>query len=172
MLEARPRAAGDSAGAWRTPLVQPLILDRFHVRYNVFYLAQLLKDLGFSWQKAKFVSDHLDEAKRQHWRAQTGSHILNLGRRTGALLLFGDEASFPQSGTLSYMWARRGAPPVVKTSGKRKGDKVFGLIAYFTGRFFHQGPEGRLNSASYIKFLAGGRAQTRPPIILIQDAAR
>ncbi len=65
LIEAGPQAAGFSASAWRTLLIQHLILDRFHVLYNVFYLAQLLKDLGFSWQKAKFVSDHLDEAKRR-----------------------------------------------------------------------------------------------------------
>ena len=172
LIEAGPPAAGYSAGGWRTPLVQQLIQDRFQVLYNVFYLAQLLKDLGFSWQKAKFVSDHLDEAKRQQWQQHTWPHILRLARRRGALLLFGDEASFPQWGTLSYTWARRGAPPVVKTSGKRKGYKVFGLIDYFTGRFFHQGHEGKLNSAAYTAFLAGVLAQTRQPIMLIQDGAK
>ncbi len=149
-----------------------MILDRFKVLYNVFYLAQLLTDLGFSWQKAKFVSDHLDEAKRQQWRAQTWPHILREARRRRALLLFGDEASFPQWGTLSYTWARRGVQPVVKTSGKRKGYKVFGLIDYFTGRFFHQGHDGRLNSASYTAFLSGVLEQTQQPIILIQDGAK
>jgi len=172
LIEAGPSAAGYSAGAWRTPLVQQLILDRFKVLYNVFYLAQLLTDLGFSWQKAKFVSDHLDEAKRQQWRAQTWPHILREARRRRALLLFGDEASFPQWGTLSYTWARRGVQPVVKTSGKRKGYKVFGLIDYFTGRFFHQGHDGRLNSASYTAFLSGVLEQTQQPIILIQDGAK
>lgn len=172
LIEAGPSAAGYSAGAWRTPLVQQLILDRFQVLYNVFYLAQLLKALGFSWQKAKFVADHLDAAKRQLWRAQTWPHILREARRRGALVLFGDEASFPQWGTLSYTWARRGEQPVVKTSGKRKGYKVFGLIDYFTGRFFHQGHTGRLNSASYTEFLAGVLEQTRQPLILIQDGAR
>ncbi len=172
LIEAGPSAAGYSAGAWRTPLVQQLILDRFKVLYNVFYLAQLLTDLGFSWQKAKFVSDHLDEAKRQQWRAQTWPHILREARRRRALLLFGDEASFPQWGTLSYTWARRGVQPVVKTSGKRKGYKVFGLIDYFTGRFFHQGHDGRLNSASYTAFLSGVLEQTPQPIILIQDGAK
>ena len=89
-----------------------------------------------------------------------------------ALLLFGDEASFPQWGTLTYTWARRGQQPKVKTSGKRKGYKVFGLIEYFTGRFFYQGQEGRLNSAAYIAFLTRVLEQTTQPIILIQDGAR
>jgi len=172
LLEAGPQAAGYSAGGWRTPLVQQLIVERFGVLYNVFYLAQLLKDLGFSWQKAKFVSDHLDEAKRHEWQQHTWPHILRVARSRGALLLFGDEASFPQWGTLSYTWARRGAQPVVKTSGKRKGYKVFGLIDYFTGRFFHQGHDERLNSASYTAFLSGVMAATRQPILLIQDGAR
>jgi len=39
------------------------------------------------------------------------------------MILFGDEArdphcgGFPQWGTLSYTWARRGKQPLVKTSG-------------------------------------------------------
>jgi transposase len=172
LLEAGPSAAGYSAGGWRSPLVQQLIQDRFGVLYNVFYLAQLLKDLGFSWQKAKFVSDHLDEAKRRHWQQHIWPAILDKARRQGALLLFGDEASFPQWGTLSYTWARRGQQPVVKTSGKRQGYKVFGLIDYLTGRFFHQGQEGRLNSASYIAFLTRVLEQTDQPLMLIQDGAR
>ena len=44
-------------------MIQQLIYDRFGVFYNVFYIAQLLKNLGFSYQKAAFVSDHLDEAQ-------------------------------------------------------------------------------------------------------------
>jgi hypothetical protein len=37
------------------------------------------------------------------------------------LILFEDEASFAQWGSLSYTWARRGRQPEVPTSGKRKG---------------------------------------------------
>ncbi len=98
--------------------------------------------------------------------------ILRLACEKKALLLFGDEASFPQWGTLTYTWARCGRQPVVKTSGKRKGYKVFGLLDYFTGRFFHQGFEGRCNSASYTARRARVLAQTRQHLILIQDGAR
>jgi hypothetical protein len=93
-------------------------------------------------------------------------------RTAGPLLLFGDEASFPQWGTLTYTWARRGQQPQVKTSGKRKGYKVFGLIDYFSGCFFYQGQEGRLNPAAYITFLRRVLAHTTQPIILIQDGAK
>ena len=102
-------------------MIQQLIYDRFGVFYNVFSIAQLLKHLGFSFQKAALVSEHLDEAQRQAWRTTTWPHILRLAKARHALLLFGDEASFPQWGTLTYTWARRGQQPKVKTCGKRKG---------------------------------------------------
>jgi transposase len=172
LIDEGPVKAGFRGACWRSPMVQQLIYDRFGVFYNVFYIAQLLKNLGFSYQKAAFVSDHLNEGKRQAWRTTTWPQILRLAQERQALLLFGDEASFPQWGTLTYTWARRGQQPTVKTSGKRKGYKVFGLIEYFTGRLFYQGQAGRLNSTAYIAFLKGVLEQTTRPIILIQDGAR
>ncbi len=172
LIEAGPPACGFSGACWRSPMIQQLITDRFSVRYSVFYIAELLKNLGFSYQKAAFVSAHLDEVARRRWRNRMWPEIVRQARAKKALLLFGDEVSFPQWGTLTYTWARRGHQPVVKTSGKRKGWKVFGLLDYFTGRFFHQGLEGRFTSASYTAFLARVLQQTSGHVILIQDGAR
>ena len=172
LIDEGPSKAGFSGACWRSPMIQQLMYDRFGVFYNVFYIAQLLKNLGFSFQKAAFVSDHLDEAKRQAWRTATWPHILRRAKERKALLLLGDEAAFPQWGTLTYPWARRGQQPKVKTCGKRNGYKVFGLIEYFTGHFFYQGQDGRLNSVAYIAFLTRVLAQTTQPIILIQDGAK
>jgi transposase len=172
LIEEGPVKAGFSGACWRSPMIQQLIYERFGVYYAVFYMAQMLKNLGFSYQKAAFVSDHLNEAKRHEWRTTTWPQILRRAQERNALLLFGDEASFPQWGTLTYTWARRGQQPQVKTSGKRKGYKVFGLIEYFTGRLFYQGQEGRLNSTTYITFLTRVLEQTPRPILLIQDGAR
>jgi transposase len=172
LIEEGPVKAGFSGACWRSPMIQQLIYDRFGVLYNVFYMAQLLKNLGFSYQKAAFVSAHLDESKRQEWRTTTWPRILRKAQGQNALLLFGDEASFPQWGTLTYPWARRGQQPMVKTSGKRKSYKVLGLIDYFTGRFFSQGQEGRLHSAASIAFLTRVLEQTTQAIVLIQDGAK
>ena len=172
LIEAGPPACGFSGACWRSPMIQQLITDRFSVRYSVFYIAELLKNLGFTYQKAAFLSAHLDEVARRRWRSRTWPEIVRQAREKKALLLFGDEVSFPQWGTLTYTWARRGHQPVVKTSGKRKGWKVFGLLDYFTGRFFHQGLEGRFTSASYTAFLARVLAQTSGHVMLIQDGAR
>ena len=172
LIDEGPVKAGFSGACWRSPMIQQLIYARFGVFYNVFYIAQLLKNLGFSFQKAAFVSDHLDAAKRQAWRTTTWPQYCALPQERKALLLFGDEASFPQWGTLTYTWARRGQQPKIKTCGKRKGYKVFGLIEYFTGRLFYQGQEGRLNSTASIAFLTRVLAQTTQPMMLIQDGAK
>ena len=172
MVEAGPETAGFPGACWRTPMLQEWIWDRFGVLYHVQYLSELLRGLGFSFQKARFVSDHLDEVARQRWQTITFPALVAQAKQTKAWLLFGDEASFPQWGTLSYTWAPRGRQPTVKTSGKRKGYKVLGLIDYFTGRFWYQGHDGKLNSASYQAFITQVLDTTDRPVIVIQDGAR
>lgn len=54
----------------------------------------------------------------------------------------------------------------------RKGYKVFGLIDYFSGRFFSQGQEGRLDTAAAVAFLTRVLKQTTQRLVLIQDGTR
>jgi transposase len=172
LLDEGPVKAGFSGAGWRSPMIQQVLDDRCGVFSNVFYIAPLLKNLGFSSQKAAFVSAHLDAGTRTAWCTTTWPQSLRLAKARQALLRFGDEASFPPWGTLTYTWARRGQHPTVQTSGTRKGDKVFGLIESCTGGLFDQGQEGRLNSAAYMAFLTRVLEQTTHPIRLIQDGAK
>jgi len=171
MIDAGPEAAGFQRGCWNSAMIQELIRQRFGKVYNVHYVSELLKNMGFSFQKARFVSDHLDEANRREWLDQTWPAIQQQAKAVGGLIFFGDEASFAQWGSLSYTWARKGQQPTVKTSGKRKGYKTFGLIEFLTGQFFYQGIEGRFNSDSYMAFITSVLEQTTAPIFLIQDGA-
>jgi transposase len=132
LIKASPQAADYTAGCWNTPMIQDLIERRFGVTYHPHYIATLLGNLGFAYQKARCVSAHLNEAKRVAWRQREWPQILQQARQRKALLLFGDEASCAQWGSLSYTWAPKGQQPAVSTSGKRKGYKVFGLIDYFS----------------------------------------
>lgn len=171
LIEKGPESCGFPGSCWRTPMIQHLIQEKFGVFYHARYLSELLHNMGFSYQKATFVASSRDEKARQHWLKTTWKDILRLADKKNAYVLFGDEASFPQWGSLSYTWAPIGKQPVVLTSGTRKGYKVFGLIDYFTGRFFSKGYEGKLNADSYIDFLTSVLASTRKPIVLIQDGA-
>lgn len=172
VLDAGPLAAGYPTGCWSAALIQDLIYREFGRLYNIHYLSAFLRNLGFSYQKARFVSDHLDPERRRVWRAQEWPALLRRARARGALLLFGDEASFAQWGSLAYTWARRGQQPLVTTCGRRKAYKVFGLIDYFTGRFFYYGQTERFTAETYCAFLAQVLAATDQPIILLQDGAK
>ena len=87
-------------------------------------------------------------------------------------MFFGDEASFALWGSLSYTWAPRGHQPHIKTTGLRKGYKVFGAIEYFTGHLNYQRTQTRFQSDSYQAYLQYLLAQVPGTIILIQDGAR
>jgi Winged helix-turn helix len=148
-------------------MIQDLISRCFGVLYHPHYICTLLDNLGFSYQKARFVSDHLDEVKRLEWRHTKWPQVLRQARQRHALLLFGEEASFAQWGSLSYTWARKGQQPEVPTSGKRHASKVFGLIDYFSGRFFYKAPTGRFNSESYTTFLLDVLSQVAPQLTVV-----
>jgi transposase len=171
-IKASPPDVGYTSGCWNTPMVQDLIQRHFGVAYHPHYLATLLTNMGFSYQKARFVSDHLHEAKRLEWRHTRWPKILRQAKQCKALLLFGDEASFAQWGSLSYTWAPKGRQPEVPTSGKRKAYKVFGLIDYFSGHFFYKAHAGRFNSESSKAFLLDVLAQTTHHVVVMQDGAR
>lgn len=176
LIEEGPEEAGYDCGCWDTALIQDLIQDRFGVEYHPRYVAELLKNMGFSYQRARFVADHLDEGNvaqaRQEWMEKRWPEILRLAKEKGAMILFGDECSFAQWGSLSYTWARKGKQPTVKTSGRRKAYKVFGFIDYFSGAFFYKAHTGRFNSESYKAFLNEVMAKTKGHLIIIQDGAR
>ena len=171
IVRAGPEAAGFPTGCWHALLVQQVIWREFHVTYHVQYVATLLHNLGFSFQKARFVSDHLDEVARAAWLAYTWPAWRDQAAAASGLLLFGDEASFAQWGSLGYTWAPLGQQPVVKTTGRRRAYKVFGLIEYFSGRLFYRGIDGKFNGGSYIAFLTWVLEQTTAPLFLVQDGA-
>ena len=171
-IEAGPEACGYDCGCWSSVLIQDWIDRKFHVFYNRFYVCELLRNLGFSYQKARFVSDHLDADARQRWMESEFPTILCQAKQLGASLFFGDEASFALWGSLSYTWGRRGRQPQIPTTGLRKGYKVFGAIEFFSGRLIYQGTEQRFQSDSYQSFLRYLLSQVSGRVILIQDGAR
>ena len=171
-LEAGPLVVGCETACWDAVLIRVLIWREVGVLSNRQYVCPLLHNWGFSFQKARFVSDHLDTVKRLVWLEQKWPTIVRAATRRRGLSLFEDEARCAQWGSLSSTWARRGQQPEVPTRGKRKGYKVFGAMAYFSGRLFSQGIEGRLNSESSQAFLQMILAQTTHHLFLIHHGAR
>lgn len=171
LLQQKPCDLGFLGGCWTSAVVQLLIKDRFGVDYAPKYIPELLKQIGLSFQRAKFESSHLDPVKRKAWLEETWPKIRKMAKETNALVFFEDEASFAMWGSLFYTWAPRGKQPVVKTNGKRKSLKVFGAIEASSGRLIYQAIEGKLNAESYIEFLSKLLRETRQNIIIVHDGS-
>ena len=61
--------------------------------------------------------------------------IIERAKAEGSVVLFGDEVSFAMWGSLSRTWAPVGQQPTVKTTGIRKGLKMFGAVELKGGCF-------------------------------------
>ena len=170
-VQAGPEAAGYRCGCWTTVMIQEWIFKQFGVLYSRYYVAELLRNLGLSYQKARFISGHLDEAARKQWLETHWPAILTQAQTGGLPIFFADEASFAQWGSLAYTWAPKGQQPEVKTSGIRKGYKVLGVIEFFSGRFYYYASEERFDSYTYCSFLYALLTSVPERFILIQDGA-
>jgi transposase len=173
IVEDGPEEFGFDCGVWNSPMIAEVILQKFNVRYNPRYLCRLLKKIGLSFQKAAFEADRTDdnEEKRKEWSEKTWPNILKLAEEIHAVLLFGDEVSFAQWGSLSRTWAPKGKQPKIKTKGKRRGLKMFGAIEFFSGSFQYMEAEGKFNGESYTEFLKLIMNHYSHPVILIEDGA-
>lgn len=175
IIEKGPLAYGFDCGIWNSAMIVIVIENKFGVTYNPRYVCYLLQKMGLSYQKAKFVSDKLDDEehqkKREEWDNKTWPGILDKAKSLKAVILFGDEVSFAQWGSLARTWAPIGQQPTVKTCGKRKGMKIFGVIEFKNGGFVYMECDGKFNGNSYVQFLELILSKYACPVILIEDGA-
>ena len=175
LIDKGPLESGFTCGVWTSSMIAVLIEREFGVTYNPRYLCRLLHQIGITYQKAAFVSaktnDEEHQAQRQKWERQTWPVILKRARQLNAVILFGDEVSFAQWGSLSRTWAPRGKQPLVPTSGKRKGMKVFGAVEVEHGDFLYMECEEKFNGEAYVRFLDYVISAYDCPVMVIEDGA-
>jgi transposase len=109
--------------------------------------------------------------KRKEWEDKIWPEILKKAEEKRAVILFGDEVSFAQWGSLSRTWGAIGQQPKIRTKGIRKGLKMFGAIEFFSGSFQYRETDGKFNGDSYIEFLQQIMKAYSCSVILIEDGA-
>ena len=171
VLSRPPNDSGFPQGGWNSALISSFIEERFGAKYSTKYLPEFLRNLGLSYQKAKYKAFAAVEDAKEEWIKETWPQVLAEASLDNAMILFIDESSFAMWGSLSYTWGVKGQQPIVMTSGSRKAYKMFGAIDYDTGKLFYKGIEGKLDSESYIEFLTEILEKTNQKIIIIHDGA-
>ena len=131
-------------------------LARSTLSLSSFSRRGVVRSLRFAttrWKKAPFAGSLLSSVGALAGWSRSGRSCLGAGKQPVA------PAASP------------GQQPVVKTTGRRKAYKVFGLIEYFSGRLFYQGIDGRFNGPSYVAFLTRLLEQPTAPLFLVHDGA-
>jgi transposase len=90
-----PAKAGFPGACWRSPMIRALIFDKFGVFYAVNYISQLLGNMGFSYQKARFVPSEADRTARREWLKTTWPDILRTAEEKDAMILSETRHLFP-----------------------------------------------------------------------------
>lgn len=175
MIVEGPEKNGFNCGVWNSAMIADMIFARFGVIFNPRYLCSLLRKIGISFQKAKFVSDKVGdeehERARSEWREKTWPSILKAAKEKNADIMFVDEVSFAMWGSLARTWAPRGEQPTLRTTGRRKGLKMFGAIEFRSGEFIFMETPDKFNSSSYIQFIRHLLGRGGRPVMLIEDGA-
>jgi transposase len=170
LIKDGPEANGFHCGIGNSAMIAEVIWLKFEVRYNLNYLASLLKKPGFSYQKARFISDRQEEeacqVARKKWLEETLPAIINKAETDNRVVLFGDEVSFAMWGSLARTWAPTGRQPTVKTTGIRKGLKMFGTIERKGGNFQYQQSPAYVLKPKSLKLLKEAKLPTELSALL------
>lgn len=167
-----PEKSGFARGTWTAAMIRDLVGRKYGVAYNPRYVCDLLKRMGLSYRKGKYISDQYDSEERILWKDETWPNLLERAKRENAALLFEDEVGFALWGSLGYTWGLAGKQPLVKTTGRRRNLKAFGAMDYFSGRFVFRTEENKLDSESYRRFLDKVLKQfPNTKIVLVHDGA-
>src|SRR3990172_681866 len=67
-------------------------------------------------------------------------------KEEGAIIVYGDEASFRQSPTLHQTWSPVNAQPKILSKGQRNSQKIFGAVELHSGKFLYRHKEANFNS--------------------------
>jgi hypothetical protein len=93
-----------------------------------------------------------DKAAQELWLTKRLPAIRRAATRCRGVVVFEDEASFWQDGSLHRTWSRVGVQPRVDTYGARKTAHIFGAVALDTAKFTFRFADV-FNGATFFEFL-------------------
>lgn len=128
IIEAGPEKAGLDTGVWTATIVKSLVKARFGISYGLSQIRRILRKHRLSVQVPRRDPAKADPEKQKEWTEKHLPEIKEEVRADAGVLMYEDEASFEQSGTLTHTWCVIGKGCAVKSFPTRKRVKTFGAI--------------------------------------------
>jgi transposase len=128
IIEAGPEKAGLDTGVWTATIVKSLVKARFGISYGLSQIRRILRKHRLSVQVPRRDPAKADPEKQKEWTEKDLPEIKEEVRSDAGVLMYEDEASFEQSGTLTHTWCVIGKGCAVKSFPTRKRVKTFGAI--------------------------------------------
>ena len=131
-----------------------------------------LHRLGFAFKRPKKRLLKADAEKREAFVVEYAALREEAGR-TGARMLFADEAHFRADAELRGKWVLRGEPALVESTSPRYGEKAsyYSAVCLETGEVDWMELDGNSNSGTSVAFLRQLRERHSGPLNVIWDNA-
>ena len=123
MVQQPPATSGIELANWYWKVVRQYVSERCGVSLSRSSCLNYLHRLGFAFNRPKKRLLKADAEKREAFVAEYAALREEAGR-TGARILFADEAHFRADAELRGKWVLRGEPALVDSTSPRYGEKA------------------------------------------------
>ena len=171
-LRQPPRAAGILSARWTWKSIAQYLRERFAITLSRTSCLRYLHRLGFVRKRPKKQLVKADPDQRAAF-VRTYAEIVEEAARTGASVLFVDEAHFRADAELNWQWTPRREPALVPSTSPRRAEKA----AYYSAVCLESGTvevmelSGTSSAATSVTFLQQLRAAHAEPLVVIWDNA-
>lgn len=118
-VQRSPREAGSAAANWTWKVVRHFVQPTFGKRLARSRCFRYRHRLGFAWKRPKKRLLKADPAQRAAF-VQEYAVLAEEAERTGAKIVFVDEAHFRAEADRRGKWVRKG-PPALRGGGNQRG---------------------------------------------------
>jgi transposase len=164
----RPDEHGFEVGLWTRQIVAELVLARFGVALSLACVGALLARLGLTPQKPLERAYQRDAQAARRWKRETFPAIAKEASRSGANILFWDEAGFRADAVHGKTWAVQGQTPVIARPGQRQSISAASAVSA-KGAFWFAVYEGALTGEMFAELLEKMMYRRKKPVRLILD---